>query len=67
MTSNTTTTPRKNWTQVKLDCQAVFQDNPSYYRGDSIAKREYWLNYTDDLSRSGEITQKQRDQWSCPF
>jgi len=57
---------RKNWVRVKLDCQYFFEANPSY-RADPIAKREYWLNYTDDLSRCGLITQEQRDNWSSPW
>jgi hypothetical protein len=56
-----------NWVKVKLACKQHFQANESTYLGDSIAQREYWLNFTDDLSRCGLITQHQRDTWSCPF
>lgn len=55
-----------NWVRVKLACQKDFERFPQF-RGDSIAKREYWLNLTDELSRAGLITQNQRDTWSCPF
>lgn len=37
------------------------------FRGDAIAKREEWNNYTDSLCKDGEISQKQCDSWSNPF
>lgn len=57
---------RYNWVRVKLACQRHFESD-STFLGDSIAKREFWLNFTDDLSRCGLITQHQRDTWSCPW
>lgn len=37
------------------------------FRGDAIAKREAWNNYTDALCKDGEISQKQCDNWTNPF
>jgi hypothetical protein len=40
---------RYNWVRVKLACQRHFEANESYFLGDSIAKREFWLSFTDEL------------------
>lgn len=40
--------------------------NPAL-RGDTIAKREEWNNFTDMLCKDGMITQRQCDTWSNPF
>jgi hypothetical protein len=58
---------RFNWVKVKLACQRHFEANESYFLGDAIAKREYWLIFTDDLSRCGLISQDNRDNWSSPW
>ena len=34
---------------------------------DSIAKREAWSYFTDDLCREGYITMKKYESWSNPF
>jgi len=36
-------------------------------RGDAIAKREDWNNYTDALCKEGLITLKQYENWGQPF
>ena len=36
-------------------------------KGDVIAKREDWNNYTDALCKDGQITQSQYSRWSNPF
>ena len=36
-------------------------------RGEAIAKREDWNNYTDWLCKAGLITQKQYENWGQPF
>jgi hypothetical protein len=54
------------WHQLRQQCLEHFAEEKSY-NGDSVAKREFWLTATDDLSRCGLITQQQRDNWSCPF
>ena len=58
---------RVSQVSIKLDCQRHFEANPDYFSGDKIAQREHWLNYTDELSRCGLISQHNRDNWSCPF
>lgn len=54
------------WHQLRQQCLDHFREESSY-DGDSPARREFWLNACDDLSRIGLITQRQRDNWSCPF
>ena len=46
--------------------QAVLSRIPTY-KGDSIAKREEWNDYTDGLCRDQLISQRQRDNWTNPF
>ena len=38
-----------------------------YGRGDSIAMREEWNNWTDDLCKNRSITAYQDRTWSNPF
>ena len=38
-----------------------------YRRGDDIAKRTEWNDYTDALCKDNLITEKQYDLWSNPF
>jgi len=38
-----------------------------YRRGDEIAKRTEWNDYTDALCKDGLITSKQYDTWDSPF
>ena len=38
-----------------------------YSRGDEVAKRTEWNNYTDALCKDGLITSKQYDTWDQPF
>ena len=55
------------WRQVVANCKEVFKESPSEFRGDSVAKREYFNNYTDMLCKEGVITSKQYETWSNPF
>ena len=55
------------WRQVIADCKATFRDSPAVFRGDDIAKREFFNNYTDHLCKCGMITAKQYETWSNPF
>lgn len=43
------------------------QIDEMYGKGDKIALREEWNNYTDMLCKDGVISQKQYDTWSNPF
>ena len=38
-----------------------------YRKGDDIAKRTEWNDYTDGLCKDGLITQKQYENWGQPF
>ena len=38
-----------------------------YRRGDVIAKRTKWDDYTDALHKEGVITLKQYENWGQPF
>ena len=38
-----------------------------YRRGDEVAKRTEWNDYTDALCKDGLITSKQYDTWGQPF
>ena len=40
---------------------------PRYKRGDVIAKRTHWNDYTDALCKEGLITLKQYENWGQPF
>lgn len=52
--------------QFRYNWKVFTKQNPQW-RGDTIAKREEWNTFTDDLSREGYITQGQRDNWTNPF
>lgn len=54
-------------TEVIQHCREVFRENPEIYRGDSVAKREYYNDYTDMLCKEGMITTHQYNSWSNPF
>ena len=38
-----------------------------YRRGDEVAKRTEWNDYTDALCKDGLITSKQYNTWDQPF
>lgn len=48
-------------------CREAFKDDPDYFRGDAIAQREYFNNYTDALCRDGFISRHQYETWTNPF
>ena len=48
----------------------VLNSDYVYYaniRGDKVAMRESWNNFTDGLCKDGEITESQYNTWSNPF
>ena len=56
--------------QVLSDFRQLWADmieNEPSFRGDVIAKREEWNNYTDYLCKDGVITDSQYDRWTNPF
>lgn len=38
-----------------------------YGKGDKVAMREAWNNYTDMLCKDGQITLKKYESWTNPF
>ena len=48
-------------------CREAFKDDPDCFRGDAIAKREYFNNYTDALCKDGFISRHQYETWTNPF
>ena len=53
--------------EVIAESREVFKEMPEVFRGDAIAKREYFNDYTDSLCKAGRITHHQYDTWSNPF
>tara|TARA_R100000149_G_scaffold50143_1_gene20872 strand:- start:18 stop:209 length:192 start_codon:yes stop_codon:yes gene_type:complete len=45
----------------------MYKTLPTALRGDAIAKREDWNNYTDALCKNGRITLNQYENWDQPF
>lgn len=39
----------------------------SFERGDDVARREAWNNFTDSLCEDKQITRWQCDNWTNPF
>lgn len=53
--------------EVIKHCRGVFRENPEIFRGDAVAKREYFNDYTDMLCKDNMITTRQYNTWSNPF
>lgn len=53
--------------EVVAHCRETFASAPAYFRGDVVAQREYFNDYTDSLCKDGQITAKQYDSWTNPF
>lgn len=53
--------------EVIEHCREVFRENPEAFRGDVVAKREYFNDYTDMLCKDRRITTHQYNTWSNPF
>ena len=52
---------------TKAQALQEFRHCDCVVRGDVIATRENWNNYTDFLCRDRQITDKQYETWSNPF
>lgn len=52
---------------IVAQCRDVFRAAPEFYRGDYVAQREYFNDYTDYLCKSGVITERQYETWTNPF
>lgn len=53
--------------EVIVECREAFCDSPEIFRGDTIAKQQYWNDYTDSLYKAGMISKHQYNTWSNPF
>lgn len=53
--------------EVIAECREIFREFPETFRGDDIAKQQYWNDYTDSLCKSGMISHHQYNTWSNPF
>ena len=49
------------------DFRILYKTFTNYSKGDVIAKRTEWNNFTDALCKGGVITLKQYENWSNPF
>ena len=52
--------------QFRYNWKVATMQNPAL-RGDVIAKREDWNNFTDMLCKCGEISMYQYENWTQPF
>ena len=52
--------------QFRYNWKVATLENPSL-RGDTIAKREDWNNFTDMLCKCNEISMNQYNNWTNPF
>lgn len=53
--------------EVVGNCREIFRESPEVFRGDDIAKWQYFNDYTDMLCKDGMITSHQYNTWSNPF
>jgi hypothetical protein len=53
--------------EVVSYCRSVFREEPDYFRGDEVAQREFFNDYTDSLCKNRRITTQQCEAWSNPF
>ena len=49
------------------DFRILYKTFTNYRRGDVVAKRTEWNDYTDALCKEGLITLKQYENWGQPF
>ena len=60
------TTPKHKFEQFRYNWKvATIQDKS--LRGDVIAKRESWNDFTDMLCKCNEISMNQYNNWTNPF
>lgn len=52
---------------TKAQALKEFRLDYGVVRGDVVATREAWNNYTDMLCKHGYITTQQYETWSNPF
>jgi hypothetical protein len=49
------------------DFRILYKTFTNYGKGDVVAKRTQWNDYTDALCKKGLITLKQYENWGQPF
>ena len=49
------------------DFRILYKTFTNYGKGDVVAKRTEWNDYTDRLCKEGLITLKQYENWGQPF
>ena len=49
------------------DFRLLYKTFTNYRKGDVVAKRTEWNDYTDALCKEGLITLKQYENWGQPF
>jgi hypothetical protein len=52
--------------QFRYNWKVTTLSKPSL-KGDTIAKREAWNDFTDMLCKEGDITENQYNNWTNPF
>ena len=60
---------RKKMTKAEAirDFRMLYKTFGHYRRGDVVAKRTEWNDYTDALCKEGLITDNQYNNWGNPF
>lgn len=53
--------------EVVEQCREAFRASPEMFRGDEVAKQQFFNDYTDMLCKDGHITNHQYNTWSNPF
>ena len=49
------------------DFRLLYKTFTNYRKGDVVAKRTEWNDWTDSLCKEGLITEKQYENWGQPF
>ena len=49
------------------DFRLLYKTFTNYRKGDVVAKRTEWNDYTDALCKEGLITPNQNENWGQPF
>ena len=60
------TTKAQALEQFRYNWKVACMSSPRL-RGDNIAKRESWSNFTDMLCKCNEISMNQYESWTNPF
>ena len=61
-----TITKQEALSQFRYNWKVLTMQQPKW-KGDDVAKREEWNNFTDELCKEGYISSRQYNNWSNPF